>query len=69
MEGILETEVEHSPRTNESLVVHRWRAERLRDLGLPRLIAEAFADAVDWREVAPLVERGCPPLLALEIVR
>lgn len=69
METILETEVRHQPRTSESALVHRWRAERLRDLGLPRLIAEAFADDVDWREVAPLVERGCPPLLALEIVR
>jgi hypothetical protein len=38
-------------------------------LGLPRALAETFAGLVDWHEIAALVARGCPPNLALEIVR
>jgi hypothetical protein len=33
------------------------------------MIASAVASVVDWHEIARLVERGCPPELALEIVR
>jgi hypothetical protein len=53
----------------EELLVHEWRAEQLLRLGLPRILAETFADFVDWHAVAELVERGCPPRLALEITR
>ena len=53
----------------EELRVHEWRAEQLRRLGLPRVLAEAFASLVDWHDLAALVGRGCPPMLALEIVR
>jgi hypothetical protein len=28
-----------------------------------------FADLVDWHAIADLVARGCPPTLALKIVR
>jgi hypothetical protein len=28
-----------------------------------------FADLVDWHAIAELVERGCSPQLALDIVR
>ena len=49
--------------------VHAWRVERLQSLGLPRLVAETFADHVDWHVVAGLVGRGCSPYLAVEIVR
>jgi hypothetical protein len=49
--------------------VHAWRVEQLGNLGLPNFIAEAAADFVDWHEVAPLVDKGCPPELALEIAR
>jgi hypothetical protein len=52
----------------ESLRVHAWRAEQLRELGVSRVLAELFADDVDWHAIASLVQRGCPPLLALEIV-
>ena len=38
-------------------------------LGLRRILAEAVADLVDWHEISYLVERGCSPELALEIVR
>jgi hypothetical protein len=53
----------------ETLLVRAWRTEQLRRLGLPRVLAEAFADLVDWHAFAKLVERGCSPALALEIVR
>jgi len=33
------------------------------------VIASAVASVVDWHEIARLVERGCSPELALEIVR
>ena len=61
-----EDAVEEDP---EERLVHEWRTEQLRRLGLPRAIAETFADAVDWHQIAELVDRGCPPDLALEIVR
>jgi len=53
----------------EELLVHEWRAEQLLRLGLPRTLAETFADLVDWHAMADLIESGCPPRLALEIVR
>jgi len=56
-------------RNTEELHVHEWRADQLRRLGLPRVLADAFAGLVDWHELAALVGRGCPPMLALEIVR
>ena len=49
--------------------VRIWRTEQLFRLGLPRILAYAFAETVDWHELAALVERGCPLALALEIVR
>jgi len=69
MEPTLTPEIDLDPRADEEALVHEWRAERLRELGLPDLLAERFADRVDWRDVAVLVTRGCQPLLALEIVR
>jgi hypothetical protein len=55
--------------SDDELLVHAWRSEQLGRLGLSRLLAEAFADLVDWHALAKLVERGCSPELALEIVR
>ena len=40
----------------------------LRSLGVPELLADFFADFVDWHVIADLVARGCPPYLALRIV-
>ncbi len=54
---------------SEEVRVHAWRVEQLGKLGFSTMIAEAVADFVDWHEVAPLVEKGCPPELALEIAR
>jgi hypothetical protein len=42
---------------------------QLWQLGISRLLADSFADTVDWHAVPDLVGRGCPPLLALEIAR
>jgi hypothetical protein len=53
----------------EERLVREWRSEQLRRLGLPRVLAERFADLVDWHALAALIERGCSPELALEIVR
>jgi hypothetical protein len=53
----------------ETLVVREWRAEQLRRLGVPSILAETFADDVDWHALSAVIERGCPLGLALEIVR
>jgi hypothetical protein len=53
----------------EEILVHEWRVEQLRSLGLKAALAETFAALVDWHDIAALVERGCPPELAVEIVR
>ena len=52
----------------ETRLVHEWRIEQLRNLGLPYVLADSFADRVDWHALASLVERGCPLHLALDIV-
>jgi hypothetical protein len=48
--------------------VHEWRVWQLSRLGIPWSLAQAVADHVDWHQVARLVQRGCPPRLALDIV-
>jgi hypothetical protein len=53
----------------EERLVHDWRTEQLRRVGLPHSLAETFADIVDWHALEDLVGRGCAPRLALEIVR
>jgi hypothetical protein len=55
--------------SEEDVLIHEWRAERLTRLGLSTIIAHAVAGLVDWHDFARLVERGCSPELALEIVR
>ena len=55
--------------SDEDARVYAWRVERLSYLGLSNLVASAVAPLVDWHEIARLVERGCSPVLALEIVR
>jgi hypothetical protein len=70
MERILTSDPEFvEDTTDEDLLIHAWRSEQLRSLGLPRVLAETFAGLVDWHEVAALVAHGCPPDVALEIVR
>lgn len=62
----IEVEAEES---EEGVRVYAWRVEQLSGLGLSHAIASAVASFVDWHEIAGLVERGCSPELALEIVR
>lgn len=52
----------------DDLLVHNWRATQLKRLGVPVAVAETVADRLDWHQVAALVSRGCPPVLALRIV-
>ena len=47
--------------------VHDWRARQLTRLGISAVLAEIYADRTDWHQIARLVHRGCPPLLALRI--
>ena len=54
---------------SEAPLVHAWRSEQLRDLGLPFVLADAYADVIDWHALSALIERGCPVGLALQIVR
>jgi len=42
---------------------------QLTRLGIPGPLAEIYADRIDWHQVARLVQHGCPPRLALRIVR
>ena len=49
--------------------VHEWRVWQLSRLGIPWSLAQTVADQVDWHQVARLVQHGCPPRLALNIVR
>jgi hypothetical protein len=58
----------HEIVEHRELPVHNWRVERLTGLGVPPALAEAYADRLDWHQVARLVHRGCPPELALRIV-
>jgi len=54
---------------HDDLLVHEWRVRQLTRLGIPWSLAQSAADHVDWHQVATLVRRGCPPRLALQIVR
>lgn len=63
---VVDVETEESEEDGR---VYEWRVEQLSGLGLSHVIASAVASFVDWHEIARLVERGCSPELALEIVR
>jgi hypothetical protein len=67
---LVETEIEvEAEESEEEARVYAWRVEQLSGLGLSQIIASAVASFIDWHEIARLVERGCSPELALEIVR
>ena len=59
----------HEAIDDDEVLVHEWRVTQLTRLGIPRPLADVDADHVDWHQVAKLVRRGCPPRLALRIVR
>lgn len=68
VEELEEIEVE-AEESAEDACIYAWRVEQLSGLGLSSVVASAVATFVDWHEIARLVERGCSPELALEIVR
>jgi hypothetical protein len=68
VEELEEIEVEAEESAEEARI-YAWRVEQLSGLGLSSVVASAVATIVDWHEIARLVERGCSPELALEIVR
>lgn len=58
MEPILHsTDAEPFPREEPRLLA--WRREQLLWLGVSRRNAYAYAETVDWHDVAVLVQRGC----------
>jgi hypothetical protein len=59
----------HEAIDNDAQAVHSWRISRLTHLGIPGPLAMVYADRLDWHQIAGLVQRGCPPLLALRIIR
>jgi len=63
------TRARHEVIGDDDLLVHEWRVTQLTRLGIPWLLAQSAAGHVDWHQVAKLVQRGCPPQLALHIVR
>ncbi len=63
------TFTDHEAIDHDELLVHNWRVTQLKRLGIPGPVADAAADHVDWHQIAKLVQRGCPPRLALRIIR
>jgi hypothetical protein len=63
------TAADHETIDHNVSHVHRWRVSRLEHLGIPGSLAEVYADHLDWHQIARLVQRGCPPRLALRIIR
>ena len=59
----------HEAIDHDNRLVHKWRLALLTALGIPWPLAQATAGHVDWHQVAALVLRGCPPRLALRIIR
>jgi hypothetical protein len=59
----------HEAVSRDDMLVHNWRVSQLARLGIPGPLAEIYADRIDWHQIARLVRRGCPPHLALRIVR
>ncbi|BCT78213.1 hypothetical protein SCMU_40550 [Sinomonas cyclohexanicum] len=57
------------PRDNEEERIVAWRARLLRDAGFPATLAARMAAArgVDIHELLSLVDKGCPPELAVRI--
>ena len=59
----------HDAISRNNRLMHNWRVSQLTRLGIPGPLAEIYADRIDWHQVARLVQHGCPPRLALRIVR
>jgi hypothetical protein len=46
-----------------------WRRAQLLDLGVDWNLATEYADTVDYHDLETLIRQGCPPDLALELIR
>jgi hypothetical protein len=57
----------HEGIGHDDLLVHNWRVSQLARLGIPGPLAEAYADRLDWHQIAQLIQRGCPVRLAIRI--
>ena len=58
---------DHEAIGQNDLLVHKWRVSQLIRLGIPQLLAEVYADRLDWHQIAHLVQHGCPVRLAIRI--
>jgi hypothetical protein len=58
----------HEAIGHNDLPGHKWRVSQLTRLGIPWLLAEVYADRLDWHQIAQLVQHGCPVRLAIRIV-
>jgi hypothetical protein len=58
----------HQAVDREELLIYNCRVAQLTRLGIPAPLAEVYADYLDWHQIARLIQRGCPPRLALRIV-
>jgi hypothetical protein len=64
----MELYTDHEAIDHDEWLVHNWRVSQLKRLGISGTLAEIYADRIDWHQIARLVQRGCPPRLALRIV-
>jgi hypothetical protein len=58
----------HDAIDHDEPSVHNWRVSQLKRLGVPGVLAEVYADRIDWHQIAWLMGLGCPARLALRIV-
>ena len=42
----------HEAVTHDEPLVHNWRVSQLTRLGIPRSLGEAYADHLDWHQIA-----------------
>lgn len=56
MESTLLSEIEFDAAEDEDARVHEWRVDQLWRLGIPRLLADEFAGAVDSKRFS--LQRG-----------
>ena len=54
---------------DDERLVHRWRVRQFTGLGVPGPLAQAVAGHADWHQAANLLQHGCPPRLAVHVVR
>jgi hypothetical protein len=59
----------HEAIGHADLLVHKWRVSQLTRLGVPQLLADVYADRLDWHQIAQLVQHGCPVRLTIRIAR